>query len=191
VGEAPAAPVQQGTDHRKEPFPYLYKESARMFKGTNHEDDWYLYHDALTTMTSATTIALMKDMGYYKKWLLPKLGILKGTIYHSSIPGDAPELMPMDNSLNNDFDQSAIRHVAITLDCLWNKNYKDMRKFSLFTPAKGTFLFLELNNNSCCCLRALFDGNLYRRGRSTTFYFYNRSLGLGDFCFYTDFSHCL
>ena len=110
-----------------------------MFEGTDHEDDWYFYHDALTTMTSATTIAWMKEMGYYEKWLLPKLEILKGTIYHSSIPGDSPELMPLDNSLNNDFDQCAIRHVAVTLDCLWNKNYKDMRKFSLFTPAEGMF----------------------------------------------------
>ena len=171
VGQAPAAPVQQGTDHRKEKFPYLskfktqeladmkmkksvtcnnfcnikdlvthlYNESKRMFEGTDHEDDWYFYHDALTTMTSATTIAWMKEMGYYEKWLLPKLEILKGTIYHSSIPGDSPELMPLDNSLNNDFDQCAIRHVAVTLDCLWNKNYKDMRKFSLFTPAEGMF----------------------------------------------------
>ena len=76
-------------------------------------------------MTSATTIVWIEEMGYYKKWLLPKLDILKGKIYHSLIPGNSPELIPLENSLNNDYNQCSIRHVAVTLDCLWAKNDKD------------------------------------------------------------------
>ena len=34
---------------------HIYKESKRMFKGTNCKDSWYFYHDALSIMTSAST----------------------------------------------------------------------------------------------------------------------------------------
>jgi len=146
VGDKPAETPVEGTDHRKSEFPYIYTESERMFKGTDFEDSWYFYHDALSVMTSASTIEWMKEMGYYERWFLPKLNILHGTIYHSSIPGDSPELMPLDNSLNNDYDQSALRHVAVTLDCQWNKLVKDMRKFSLCTPEEG-MLFMNVHFN--------------------------------------------
>ena len=33
------------------------RESAKLFKGTAHEDDWVFYHDALSLMTVGATIA--------------------------------------------------------------------------------------------------------------------------------------
>ena len=90
---------------------HIYTETEKIFKGTDHENDWYFYHDALSMMTSAPTIAWMKEKGYYDRWLLPKLDLLAGTIYRFSLPGDSPELMPLDNSLNKDVDDSALRHI--------------------------------------------------------------------------------
>ena len=104
-------------------------------KGTKHEKDWYFYHDALSMMTFVETITWMKEKGYHQRFLLPQLGLLDGTIYHSSIPGDSPELMPLDNTLNKDYDDSAKQHCAVTIDL----PVTDKRKFSLDTPKEGTF----------------------------------------------------
>ena len=166
-----------------------------MYKGTDFEDSWYFYHDALSVMTSASNIEWMKEMGYYDRWFLPKLDILHGTIYHSSIPGDYPELMPLDNSINNNYDQSALRHVTVTLDCQWNKLVKDMRKFSLCTPEEG-MLFLNVHFNDTWSLECTwryvvlvtysdYDSNC----RPVSFYIYCRALPWGNFCFNTYLGH--
>ena len=44
---------------------HIYKESEKVMKGTDHENDWYFYHNALSMMMSANTIAWMKEVGYY------------------------------------------------------------------------------------------------------------------------------
>ena len=116
---------------------HIYESSEKMFKGTEHEDDWYFYHDALSLMTSVECIAWMKEVGYYKRWLLPQLDLLIDTPYHGKLPGDSPELMPLDNSLNKDYDDSAKRHCAVTMHLPWNENKKDLKIFSLATPREG------------------------------------------------------
>ena len=88
-------------------------------------------------MTSAECIAWMKEVGYYKWWLLPQLDLLKDTPYHGKLPGDSPELMPLDNSLNKDYDDSAKKHCAVTMHLPWNEIKKDRKKFSLATPREG------------------------------------------------------
>ena len=118
-----------------------------MFKGTDHEDNWFFYHDALNLMTAKDTIAWMKEKDYLKHWLLPKLGLLAGTAYEHKLPGDSPELMPMDSTLNKDIDDSAKRHVAVTSHLVWNKQVKDLRKFSLATPKEGMFVCLKFQFN--------------------------------------------
>ena len=65
----------------------INESSEKMFKGTEHEDNWYFYHDALSLMTSAEYIAWMKDVGYCKRWLLSQLDLLINTTYHGSYPG--------------------------------------------------------------------------------------------------------
>jgi len=111
---------------------HIVQASKKIFEGTDNEDNWYFYHDALTVMTAADTRAWMEEKGYLKHWLLPQLGLLKGTRYEHKLPGDSPELMPMDSTLNKDIDDSAKRHVAVTRH-ITDKN--DHRKFSLATHA--------------------------------------------------------
>jgi len=59
---------------------HMVKESQKMFDGTEHEKDWRMYHDALTTMTCKTTKAWMKNqvdahgVTYLDRWILPEDG---------------------------------------------------------------------------------------------------------------------
>ena len=64
------------------------------------------------------------------------MDFLAGTIYRFSLPGDSPELMPLDNILNKDVDASALRHIGVTMDL----SKDDLKNFSLATPNEGTFL---------------------------------------------------
>ena len=121
----------------KELVIHIVDESKAMFKGTDHENNWFFYHDALSMMTSADTIVWMRREGYLKHWILPQHGLLDGTRYENKLPGDSPELMPMDSTLNKDIDDCGKRHVAVTCHLEWNKDYKDQRKFSLATPKEG------------------------------------------------------
>jgi hypothetical protein len=46
-----------------------------MFKGTSHEHAWLFYHNTLSLLTVHKTVAWMKEQGYYKRWILPELGL--------------------------------------------------------------------------------------------------------------------
>jgi hypothetical protein len=91
-----------------------------MFKSTTHEHDWLFYHDALSLLTAQETVSWMKEQGYYKRWVLPKLGL------HSDDPdlkqyrgwpvGNSPENTPWDTSLNKDLHDVVKYHVLATAD---------------------------------------------------------------------------
>ena len=74
----------------------------------------------------------MKENGYYDQWFLPKLNLLAGKIYKFSLPGDSPELIPLDTSLNKDVDDSALRHIRVTMDL----KKDDPKKFCLLLQMK-------------------------------------------------------
>ena len=123
---------------------HIVEQSEVLFKGTDHEGKWFFFHDALTTMTSAETITWMKSKDYLKYWILPQRDRLINTRYHNKLPGDSPELMPMDATLNKDIDDSGKQHVAVTSHLEWSKDYKDQRKFSLATPCEGMYLYMYI-----------------------------------------------
>ena len=50
----------------KELVTHIVEESEILFKGTDHEGNWFFFHDALTTMTSAETVAWMRSKNYLK-----------------------------------------------------------------------------------------------------------------------------
>ena len=77
----------------------IVTESAEVFKGTVHEDNWVFNHDALSLMTAGATIACMKYKDYYKGWVLPVNGLNKEAdlrIYSERPVGNSPEFMPWD-----------------------------------------------------------------------------------------------
>ncbi len=54
---------------------HIIAESARVMEGTEHENNWCFYHDALMLMTAKETIFWIKAKGYYKQWIYPELGL--------------------------------------------------------------------------------------------------------------------
>ena len=103
------------------------------------ESPAYVYHDALSLMTSASTRAWMKTQGgdhrlgsFYDRWILPKNGLNKGTNWASSPVGNSPEMMPLDCTLFKDLIDSLNRHVAMTR----HADDNDRRKFSRRTPSE-------------------------------------------------------
>ena len=123
---------------------HIVAESEAVMAGTMHQGDWVFYHDALSLMTAKKTIQYMEDKGVLKRWLLPMNGLLKdqGGLrnYWDRPPGDSPELMPLDNNLNQDI------HAAVRIHTLLTRHLKkeDERKFSIATPKLGSSAYKRL-----------------------------------------------
>ena len=58
---------------------FMMDEAEKLMKGSVHEDDFYIVHDALVLMTAKKTINWMKEKGYLHRWLLPFNGLQDGT----------------------------------------------------------------------------------------------------------------
>ena len=79
---------------------FMVKEAENLMKGSVHEDDFFIVHDALVLITPKETIQWMKDKNYYHRWLLPMNGLQDGTPYAGRPVGNIPEFMTLDNSIN-------------------------------------------------------------------------------------------
>ena len=53
----------------------MMNEAEKLMKGSVHEDDLYIVHDAFVLMTAKETINWMKEKGYLHRWLLPLNGM--------------------------------------------------------------------------------------------------------------------
>ena len=83
-------------------------------KGSVHDDDLFIVHDALVLMTSKETIKWMKENNYFHRCLLPMNGLQDGTPYAGRPVGNSPEFMPLDNSLNRDIFHSLHIHCVFS-----------------------------------------------------------------------------
>jgi hypothetical protein len=98
------------------------------------------YHDVLSLMTCKKSVQYMKEKRIFDNWLLPWGRLQEGTRYHESIPGDSPEPMSLDETLNMDNHASARYHVAITS----HLPNDDPRKYSFSTPKEISRAYLRL-----------------------------------------------
>ena len=89
-------------------------EAEKLMKGSVHEYDFYIVHNALVLMTAKETIYGMKEKGYLHRWLLPLNGLQDVTPYAGRPIGNIPEFMPLDNSLNRDILQSLCFHFVLS-----------------------------------------------------------------------------
>ena len=115
---------------------HIVTESAKGFEGNEHEDDWVFYHDALSLMTAAATIAFMNKKDYLKRRVLPVNGLTKekDLVKFAGRPvGNSPAFMPWECSLNNDIKLSCDSHIIFTN----NLPYTYPKKFSMSTPKRG------------------------------------------------------
>ena len=115
----------------------MFIETKKIFVGTTHQDDWMLYHDALSLFTAKDSYNYMKERGYYEHLILPQNGLSSGTIYSDRMVGMRPDAMPLDAHLNQDFHVCVDRHVNLTqhLPCyLPDGKTPYPNKFSKRTP---------------------------------------------------------
>ena len=60
---------------------FMMKEEENVMKGSVHEDDFFIVHDALVLMTAKETIQRMKEKNNFHRWLQPMIGLQDGTPY--------------------------------------------------------------------------------------------------------------
>ena len=122
---------------------HINEETKALYKGTQYQDTYLFYHDALTQMSDSRCVEWMKQEGIYAKWIKPELGcnneifannkhgvLTRNTRYSGRPVGNSPELNPLDNSLLCYFRLNLLLNVATT----WQLDKDDERKFSLGKP---------------------------------------------------------
>ena len=60
---------------------FMTKEAEKLMKGSVHEDNFFIIHDALVLMKAKETIKWTKKNKYFHPWLLPMNGLHNGTPY--------------------------------------------------------------------------------------------------------------
>ena len=106
-------------------------------KGSVHEDDLFIVHDALVLMTLKETITWMKENNYFYLWLMPMNGLHDGKPYAGHPVGNIPKFMPLDNSLNRDILQNFRFHYVLSRFVLDGERTDEEERnihFSLSTP---------------------------------------------------------
>jgi len=93
---------------------HIFIESAKVFVGTEHADDYKVYHDALSLFVAKDSYDYMKLKGYYVHLIVPQNGLSRGTVYAFRMVGMRPEVMPLDAHLNQDLHENVDRHVNLT-----------------------------------------------------------------------------
>ncbi len=131
----------------------MFEKTADAYKGTIYEDNFMIYHDALSQMTTKETQDWMQEKGYLDRWILPVLGCndmvevevdgktLRSQRMSRKPPGNQPEMSALDMSLNADTDYSLATHVALTTHL---DRKVDPRKFSIATPKDISFAIARL-----------------------------------------------
>ena len=75
---------------------FMMNEAENLIKGSVHEDNFFIVHDALVLMTLKETINWMRNNSYLHMWLLHLNGLQYGTPYASRRVGNSPDFMPLD-----------------------------------------------------------------------------------------------
>ena len=76
---------------------FMMDEAEKVMKGSVHEDDFCIVHDALVLMTAKEKIKWMRQKEYLHRWLFPLNGLQDSTPYAGSPVGNIPKFMPLDN----------------------------------------------------------------------------------------------
>ena len=70
----------------------MINEAEKLMKGSVHEEDFFIFHDALVLMTAKETINWMRQNGYLHRWLLPLNVLQDGTPYAGRPVGNSPRV---------------------------------------------------------------------------------------------------
>ena len=75
----------------------MMTEAEKLMKGSVHEDDFFIFHDALVLMAAKETIEWTKENNCFHCWLLPMNGLQDGTPYARRPVGNSLWFMPLHN----------------------------------------------------------------------------------------------
>ena len=145
---------------------FMVKEVDNLMKGSVHEDDLFIVHDALVLMTAKETIEWMKDKNCFHCWLLHMNGLQDGTPYAGLPVGNSPDFMPLDNSLNRDILHSLRFHCVLSrfvLDGEGTDEEESNMHFSFSTPketARGLKRIWESKMGTHSSARIIQDSDL-------------------------------
>eukprot|EP00536_Pseudo-nitzschia_multiseries_P017575 jgi/Psemu1/51457/gm1.51457_g len=130
---------------------YMFDQTNRFFG-----DKGFVYHVALVLMTCADIVSYMKEKGYYKHWILPKLNLMgeQGGVggslklYCNRPVGNRPEANPLDTtSLFSQLNRAVDQHVMLTQGFI-----DENKKFLLATPTASETIVKDINKVLCSFL---------------------------------------
>ena len=121
---------------------HLIAEGNKLFAGTDRADTWLIYHDHLKILWEKQTINYMKSLKcptpdnpertWFDRFIKIEGRFNRGldNRYKNCLPGDSPELMPLDCHLFADIKEALARNVAYSF---WMPK-GDPRKYDASTP---------------------------------------------------------
>ena len=119
---------------------HMITESKKIYAGTDIEDRFLMFHDALSQWNEAEALLYIKTRhpGFVNRFIKPVGTTCAGTIYHDKIPGNWPE-----NARGLDSFGSADLEYAMCFNCAlaWHYPYGDPRRiFGQGTPKEVWYL---------------------------------------------------
>jgi hypothetical protein len=124
---------------------HMIEQGENVWKGTDRENLWMISHDALSILWNESTQQWLQTLkcpisGWEERtWadrfikICGKWNDLVHKRYQNSLPGDSPEVMPLDCHLFSDVKEGVARNVALT----YFLDNNDPIKYSLSTPHKA------------------------------------------------------
>lgn len=128
---------------------HVISEGMRIYKGTRRENTWLIYHDHLKIWWEKESQAYLKSLpcpiegNPSRTWYDRQIKI-SGEMnnskvsksYQNCLPGDSPELMPLDCHLFADVQEGAAKNVALTFHIHGDAHPDAALKYSFVTPHK-------------------------------------------------------
>jgi hypothetical protein len=115
-------------------------QCEKMFKGSTHEDDWWVMRDGLNQWWAKEAQDYAKEIGLFKHQLQGFGSTNKGTRYEGKIPGDQHCASPLDDNEFSHFKRLRGVHIGATVDLPKD----DPEKFSMATPSLGASCFTRV-----------------------------------------------
>ena len=122
-----------GTHARAQLIDHVVRISKEAYAGTTHENDFIIYHDALSQWWERGAQEYMKSLGFEHRQLRCVGNTNAGTRYHWGLVGDSPEICRALDS--HGFADLA---ACMRLNCALSTGYPvgDPRLFNMGTPSE-------------------------------------------------------
>jgi hypothetical protein len=130
---------------------HMVIKTKKCYKNTSYQNTYHSYHDALLQLTHDTTVEWMmktkipdENTVVYKRWIKPENGLNDsfGPRWKQRPIGNSPELMPLDNSLNQDVHGSVRKHAVMSLRLC--TEWRNDSLFSMATPKEASHAYRRI-----------------------------------------------